>query len=337
MKKKFSLAAGVITALLVISTAGYSWNYATHAYIAGKIGTLTPILKMNQVYGILAPDVFNLEFSLMNDAVLRGYTHGVPLEGTGGLNQDFMAVWRNADGPFQLADAAGYLAHNDAWGADYIAHWMGIPPPPPFPPGYENEHPGYIIALAIKLDQILAGAGVWSTLAANGIVLTIDERMMFTENIIEYAGDIIIKRADPGIGQKIMEASMVRTPSFWALLMRAFPRQYKPLMKAAEETYQQDMIQYGGLLLADEETIMAVVAQQMAEFSIQYLAYQMGVLPEAFEPFRPQLVNLSALAMDIGVGICASPDAGYMDEVDATAAYVAGQLQARNISSKLLR
>jgi len=142
----------------------------------------------------------------------------------------------------------------------------------------------------------------------------------------------------PGsVGQKIMEASMVRTPSFWALLMRAFPRQYKPLMKAAEETYQQDMIQYGGLLLADEETIMAVVAQQMAEFSIQYLAYQMGVPPEAFEPFRPQLVNLSALAMDIGVGICASPEAGYMKEVNATAAYVAGQLQARNITSKLLR
>ncbi len=69
--------------------------------------------------------------------------------------------------------------------------------------------------------------------------------MMFTDNIIEYAGDIIIKRADPGIGQKIMEASMVRTPSYWALLMRAFPRQYKPLMKAADETYQQDMIQYG--------------------------------------------------------------------------------------------
>ncbi len=36
---------------------------------------------------------------------------------------------------------------------------------------------------------------------------------------------------------------------------------------------------------------MAVVAQQMAEFSIQYLAYQMGVPPEAFEPFRPQLVE----------------------------------------------
>ncbi len=72
-----------------------------------------------------------------------------------------MSVWFNADGPFQKADALGFLGHNDAWGADYIAHWQGIPPPPPFPPGYENEPPGYIIALAVQLDQILAGAGVW--------------------------------------------------------------------------------------------------------------------------------------------------------------------------------
>ncbi len=92
--------------------------------------------------------------------------------------------------------------------------------------------------------------------------------MMFTHNIVEYAGDIVIKRSDPDIGQKIMEAAMVRTPSFWALLMRAFPRQYKPLIKAAEEAFQRDMIQYGLLLQADEETIIAVVSNQLAGFAI---------------------------------------------------------------------
>ncbi len=75
--------------------------------------------------------------------------------------------------------ALGFLAHNDAWGADYIAHWQaGIPPLPPwpaFPPPYQNEPPGYIIALAVQLDQILDGPpyNVWSTLAANGVVLSI--------------------------------------------------------------------------------------------------------------------------------------------------------------------
>ena len=335
MNKKIPLMLGVAAALLAVSTAGYSWNYATHAYIAGRIGTFMPILKMNQVYGIMAPDIFNLDFSLMDDAILRGYTHGVPPEGTGGLNQNFMAVWRNADGPFQLADALGYLAHNDAWGADYIAHWQAIPPLPPFAPPYQDEHPGYIVALAVQLDQILDGYGVWAGLAAKGVPLSIDERMLFTENIVEYAGDILIKRADPLIGQKIMEAAMVRTPSFWALLMRAFPRQYKPLMKAAEEAFQQDMIQYGVLLQADEATIIMVVSNQLVGFAIQYLAYKTGMPPAAFDSLRPDLFNVAFLAMNASVLICEG--ANYMAEVNATASYVAAQLQARNISSKLLR
>jgi hypothetical protein len=334
MKKKFSLAVGIVAVSLVVSTAGYSWNYATHAYIATKLANLMPILEMNQIYGIMAPDIFNLEFSLWSDAVLRGYTHGIPAEDPGGLNEDFMSVWWNADGPFQKAAAAGYIAHNDAWGADYIAHWMGIPPPPAFAPPYENEHPGYIIALAVELDKALATT--WEAFQENyGIALTIDERMTFTENIIEYAGDILIKRRDPDIGQKIAEAAMIRTPSFWALLMRAFPHQYQPLIKAAEEAFQQSMIQYGMLLQGDEGTIIAVMAGQMAEFSIQYLAFSAGLPPEDFEFLRDDLFNLSFGALNAGVTICEG--ASYMDEVDATALYVAAQLQARNISSKLLR
>ena len=335
MKKKIPLVLGLAAALVVVSTAGYSWNYATHAYIAGRIGTFMPILKMNQVYGILAPDIFNLEFRLMDDLVLRGYTHGIPAQDPGGLNEDFLAVWGNADGPFQKADALGYLAHNDAWGADYIAHWQAIPPLLPFPPPYQNEHPGYIVALAVQLDQLLEGYGVWAGLAAKGVVLTIDERMLFTENIVEYAGDILIKRADPLIGQKIMEAAMVRTPSFWALLMRAFPHQYQPLIKAAEDTFQQDMIQYGVLLQADEATIITVVSNQLVGFAIQYLAFKTGLPPAAFDPLRPDLFNVAFLAMNASVLICEG--ASYMTEVNATASFVAAQLQARNISSKLLR
>ena len=148
------------------------WNYATHAYIADKIGTLMPILKMNQVYGIMAPDIFNFDFSLMTDAVLRGFTHGIPAEGTGGLNENFMSVWFNADGPFQKADALGFLAHNDAWGADYIAHWQG-------PsrrrrrsrPAYENRAPGLSSSpWRSNWTRLLAQAGVWSrSLAATAL------------------------------------------------------------------------------------------------------------------------------------------------------------------------
>ena len=338
MNTKIRLTAGVAAVLLVASTAGYSWNYATHAYIAGRISTLIPVLKSNQVYGIMSPDIFNLDFSLMDDAVLRGFTHGVPPEGTGGLNEDFLAVWQNADGPFQKAAALGYLGHNDAWGADYIAHWHVLPTlPPPFDPPYENEKPGYIIILAIELDKQLAGAGVWASLEAGlGITLSIDERMMFTENVIEFAGDIMVWRADPGIGQKLIDAASVRTPSFWALLHRAFPKAYKPTMKAAEEAFQRDMIQFGALLLTDESTIKQAISQQMAMFAIQYLAYKMNMDPEALYPtLLPVLLPVTTLAVDAAVQICEGAD--YMAEVDATADFVAAQLESRHLTSKLLR
>ncbi len=35
MRRRFSLPVCVAVALVIISTAGYGWNYATHAYIAG--------------------------------------------------------------------------------------------------------------------------------------------------------------------------------------------------------------------------------------------------------------------------------------------------------------
>jgi hypothetical protein len=338
MKKRLLLAVGVAAALLVISTAGYSWNYATHAYIAGKIGTYMPILKMNQVYGIMAPDIFNLEFSLAGDNVLRGYMHGIPAQDPIGPNYDFMAVWWNAHGPFQKADAAGFLAHNDAWGADYIAHWQALSTLPAFPAGYENEQPGYIIWLAIQLDQYLEAAGVWEGLAAPpyNVALSLDERMLFTENIIEYAGDILVMRDDPEIGQKIMDAAMVRTPSFWALLMRALPHSYQPLMKAAEEAFQQSMLQYGALLQTNEVMVLAVVSQQMAEFAVQYLAFKTGVPASDLSPiYMPVLLPISTLAMNEAVHICEISN--FMQEVNDTADYVAGQLQAHDISSKLLR
>lgn len=334
MKKRLVIVVGAIAALFVVSTAGYSWNYATHAYIAGKLATLQPVLKMNQVYGIMAPDFLNLDFSLMDDALLRSYTHGVPPQGPGGLKEGFMAVWRKADGPFQLADAAGYLAHNDAWGADYIAHWMAIPPPPDYPPAYQDQPPGYIIYLATVLDQALDGAGLWTNLASTlGFPLPISDRVLFCHNVVEYAGDILILRADPAIGQKIMESAMVRTPSFWALLMRAFPHQYQPILKAAEDAFQQQMIQYGGLLMTQNETLIKqVMAVELAAFSIQYLNYKTG---GNFTAFQSYLEGAVLGALDASIAICQG--AGYMAEVDAAAAYVAAQLQARNITSKLLR
>lgn len=337
MKKNFSLALGVTAALLVVSTAGYSWNFATHAYIATKIARGTLPLKLNQIYGIMAPDLFNLDFSTWGDNTLRGYTHGIPKEDpTAPASQAFMKVWRDAVGPYQKAVSAGYVAHNDAWSADYVAHWRGIPPPPPFPSPYENEHPGYIIALAVQLDQVLDGYGVWagleSKLADYGVTLSLDERMTFTENIIEYAGDLLIKRADPEIGDKIYLAAEGRTGDFPALLVKAFPKQYGSLLPDAEGLFRQQMMDYGLLFkFYDEASILSTMAQQMAVFTIQYVAFLLQANPDDLMPLLySDVLYITNLAMELGVGICEGGN--YMQEVNITALYVALQLLLHNVS-----
>jgi len=331
MKKTIVLVSSLLVALFTISATAYSWNYATHVYIAERIGKGMPLAKANEMYGIVAPDIFNLEFSLMDDNVLRGYTHGIPKgDPDAAPSQAFMAVWWKAKWGLEKPAALGYVAHNDAWGADYIAHWKAIPSLPQFPPPYQDEHPGYIIALAIELDKFLDNQGVWAGLAGQGIPLGISERMMYTENVVEYAGDILIKRADPLIGQKIMNAALLRTPEFPGLLKRSFPHQYRALIEPAEEMFRQQMILYGGLLLADEETIKINVANQIAGFAIDYLEYMFQAPPGSYEDYRPMLISVSYGAMTAAVQIC--ENARYMDEVRATIFYVKLQLLLHHIS-----
>lgn len=338
MKKKLSLGVSVVAALLVISTAGYAWNNATHAYIATKLAQLMPILKMNQIYGITAPDIFNLDFTLLNDATLRGYTHGIPAEG-GGPNEDFMAVWRNADGPFQKAAAAGWVAHNDAWGADYVAHWKAIPEPEPFTGDYAGQPPGFIIALAIELDKLMVANHIWDPIEAliAPNPLEVSDRLMFTHNVIEFAGDLIVNRADGEIGRTLAESALARTPSFWALLMRALPHNYQPMIKAAEEAFQQQDVDLGSLLmlgntLEAENQIWDVLSYQMAGLVVQYLKIKTG---QDFSAYLMDLYGLVYGLKDAALEVCVKGH--YMDEVNATVQAVAAQLQAHNISSKLLR
>jgi hypothetical protein len=326
MKKKISLGLGVIAALILVSSAAYSWNFATHAYIADKIGRFIPLIKANEIYGIMAPDIFNLDFSLMNDDVLRAYTHGIPKDDpTVPASQAFMAVWQKAVGPFQKAAAFGFVAHNDAWGADYVAHWKAIPSLRAFPSPYQDQPPGYIIALAVQLDKILETNGVWAGLGYYGISLTLSDRMMFTHNIVEYAGDILIKRADPLIGKKIYEAALLRTPEFPELLVKTFPPGHSNDIGRAEEVFRQQMIQYGLLLWNyNETTVIDVISGQLAGFAIQYLAFVTHQDPSNFSGLVGPLTGFAHQAMDAGVQICEK--ARYMDEVNLTALYVSLQL-----------
>jgi hypothetical protein len=338
MKKKVITGIAVGLALLFVCSTAYSWNYATHAYIAAKIGKMLPLANCNEMYGLMAPDIFNFEFSLMADMNLRGYTHGIPGDPYvpgGSWDEHFMRVWQKAPWGLKRNIAFGYIAHNDAWGADFVAHWQANPWVPAQPIPYYNQPPGYIILLAVALDQNLENQGIWGQL---GLPLTLDDRMMFCHNLIEYAGDLVVKRADPLIGKKLILACALRTPEFKCLLKSAFPHyspdgntDYYALIDSDEPAYRKMLMQYGLILLQPENTAIEMLANQLADLAIDYLEFINNLSPGTLDILKPQLVEFGKATLAGSIEVCLA--GGYMDEINfITIPWVKQQLAAHGVS-----
>ncbi len=340
MKKKIVSASAILLALAFLSSSAYSWNFATHAYIANKIGKILPLGNYNEMYGAMAPDLFNFEFSLMADptlyAMVRGFTHGIPGTVPEKNNENFLSVWYQANWGLKKAAAFGYVSHNDVWGADFVAHWQAnpfvtqgnIPFPADKPLGFTMQPPGYVILLSVQLDLALNFQGVWR---AMGLQDDYDTRLMFCHNIIEYAGDLIVKRADPLIGKKVLLAAALRTPEFANLLKAAFPLVCTPMIDAAEPKYREFIMQYGLILLLPEETAIAIMADQLADLAIDYFDFlHPEAPPGSFDSWKPQLVEFGKAAITGAVEICVI--ANYMDEINLLAIpFVKGQMVAHGV------
>ncbi len=351
MKRMIISGLAVWLSLLLVSTAAYSWNFATHAYIAGKIGKVLPLVNSNEMYGATAPDMFNFEFSLMDDVLLRGYTHGIPPDAAyysppTAPSNDFMQIWNMAGWGLKRSTAYGYVSHNDAWGADFVAHWRAFPTPDPTPPdpipfpfympsGFTLQPPGYIIYLAATLDTGLAYQGVWT---AMGLDTDYATRLVFCHNIIEYAGDLVLKRNKPLIGRDLVLASNLRTREFRSLLKAVFPDAYDAMIDAGELDYRKMLMRYGLTLLMPEKTAIEMFAAQLADLAVDYLIF-MGFPPEMVEPMRPQLVEFGIGALTASIDICEHADIylgegfpTYMQELNQVAIpWVKAQLLAHGV------
>jgi hypothetical protein len=351
MRKTIFSGLTVGLAILFVTTTAYPWNYATHAYIAGKIGKALPLANFNEMYGAMAPDLFNFEFSLMTDLALRRFTHGIPPDAAyyfpyPAPNQDFMQVWNLAGWGLKRSTAYGYISHNDAWGDDFVAHWRAFPTADPTPPtpipfpiympeGYSLQPPGYVICLAATLDAGLAIEGIWT---AMGFETDYATRLMFCHNIIEYAGDLALKRHDPLIGRNLILACALRTPEFRSLLKAAFPNAYDSMIDAGEPEYRKMLMQYGLILLMPEQRAINMLAEQLADLAIDYLIF-LGFPPEMVEPMKPQLVEFGIGALTASIDICEHADSylgdsfpSYMQELNQVAIpWVKAQLLAHGV------
>lgn len=282
----------LLTSLLITAEAS-PWGSATHAYIDDHLGANRPVRNANEIYGGMAPDVFNYMFDHPDRLqFLYVQTHN-----------NFLRLWEVAHRRLGRSVAFGFVSHNDVWGADSTAHHQCTQCNAPY---------GYVIAKAQEMvnDPSLSIPGIPDQVA-----------LEVHHNIVESAVDLLIRRQDPHVGQRITAAALLRSPDFPALLVDAYARDFSrhfdltrseaaKTIAAAEMNFRRMMLQYGQILMQDDETAMQLVAEQLADQATTYLSSFGVILPASLD-----VVELAKQFLDIAIRLC-EPD--YAQEIQAT-------------------
>ncbi len=168
-----------------VSATSFAWDKGTHAYIADLLRKKAGAQNIEEMYGAMAPDAFNTLFTAPGIAY-QGWLY----EQT---HFEFMKVWNAARTGSEKSAAAGFLSHNNVWGADVTAHTGSLTLDP-------SE--GYIITKAKILHSILMGdesyAALFGSEEAQAVAIEI------CHNLVEAAGDVILKGYDPELGGKLV-------------------------------------------------------------------------------------------------------------------------------------
>jgi hypothetical protein len=115
MKKRHMMLWTIFLALVLLPSMAFSWGSATHAYIDDQLNKTKSTKNLNEIYGGMAPDIFNYMFEspYLQDFYIA--TH-----------YDFVKIWNVSKNSLDKSLAYGFISHNDMWGADYTAHHSGI-------------------------------------------------------------------------------------------------------------------------------------------------------------------------------------------------------------------
>lgn len=316
-KTSVALALLLATAMLVPAGPAFGWGSATHAYIGHALRTQAGPVDLDEVYGSMAPDLFNFVFLDPTLAplvpYLYGLTHGEDLE-----------VRRALRRGWEKAEVYGFLSHNEAWAADLTAHVASRTLDPTV---------GYVITKARALSAILMTIPEYAALG-----LTEAQSVDICHNLIESAGDLIIAEASPQVGA-LMEASAMRPAGpLQQLLVRAWtPGLVANAGLTAEEaaaliigwdTWFRDRVSsFGDLLQQPAPAPFQGVVADFATLAEAYLAAFGITLPPGTD-----LTPLIAVGIQQAMALCA-PD--YLTEVNATVKYTGAQLRRHRVLQKL--
>ena len=316
MKRMIAVVIAVALGMAVFVTPALSWEKGTHLYFADKLkrqGGGNP-MNFDEMYGAMAPDIFNYAFELPADqyAYLYDQTHHY-----------YYNMWKAVKWGYEKPLAFGFVSHNDAWGADSTAHHNSRT---------LNPLEGYIITKAGFLNTALTPYWAYIEGLIGGGALDPAVKLELCHNIVEAAGDIVLKRYYPQLGKNLVAAGSRSDKRFRALFLKAYLPGFTALVgNEAEartillnwESYfrTSQVVGYGLLLQPDEVTVIDNIAAQFNILVGGYLASKGITLPAGTD-----LTDVIQAALG---GAIALIENDYMLEVDATVNYLRAEMKRR--------
>jgi hypothetical protein len=222
--KKLLVVSTFLTVLVLLSflpVTANAFNSAAHIYIAEAV---VGEHSIDFYYGSIAPDLSMYASDPKTSEALFEYTH-----------YDYIDLRQWAWSSKQKAFARGWFTHNEgtSCGADHWAHIENPIPPANTKTYVEPDKPdGYVIEKACELQKQLRSQGV-----------TIPDE--FAHYAIETAIDLLIRNnLDHSIGQKLFNASLLRSWEDRNLVISAIGWKYRATIASAELTFRNLVNKY---------------------------------------------------------------------------------------------
>jgi len=298
MKKVFSVGA-IIVFLLCFTVRAFPWGSATHAYVIDQLMRKAGPPRL--MYGAMAPDVFNYFFQ---DLTLRDQLYAM-------THFDFMKLWNASKGPSDRPSAYGFVSHNNEWGADSTAHLKSLT-------FLSTE--GFVITKA----KIL-----WDLIKAD-FPFNDELGVSICHDVIEAAIDLLIKKLDPNIGNRLVDSARSADKKMLELLNKAYLGDMtllvgsedlaKYLIAQNEIGFRYAVLQLGNALKQKSPNDLNAIAAIFAALGQQ--AYQIDVPPAV-------VAMVLELAMWVSTDPLFGPDC--FTEIYATIDYVRMNLNAHGV------
>lgn len=296
----------------------FGWGAATHAYLAKELGHEPGVMNLQEMYGAVIADIFNLMYDYEHQDYLWNKTH-----------YEFMKVVDEGKDDESRAFGYGFASHNEDWGADHTAHINSV--------GIKSGE-GYVVTKKkILAPQLKVGMSLF--LVSKGIAYTPelldDLSLAVADSAVESAIDLLVSQnEDIQIGTRMLAAAKLRSPFVPMLLSKAYANDLAGeagiiaeeailLIVETERQFKEYMELYGGILT--QENAIDLMAEQGAKLAEQMLEGRYGIVVEA-----PAELMKTALLAAVNV---VKDD--YSQELAATLNYLKEQLESHGIENQL--